>query len=230
VIVGSGLLAHAFDGEFSRRSDICIYTAGVSNSNCVDPNEFTRERKRLEEALRQANGLDAFVYFGTCSVADPMVRDTPYVQHKLAMEDIVRMHPRNLVLRLPQVAGKTQNPHTLLNYLYARIVRGEVFNLWSGAKRNIIDVFDVAALAKSIISDHSMRDTVLNVANIANYPVVDIVSVMERVIGKNAHYHLIDRRSEYSIDIDALMPFVRKAGIAFEDDYLFKVIEKYYGN
>jgi glycosyltransferase involved in cell wall biosynthesis len=37
--------------------------------------------------------LDEVVYFGTCSVSDPGARNTTYVQHKLAMEQLVRTHP-----------------------------------------------------------------------------------------------------------------------------------------
>ena len=144
MIIGSGLLAHAFSSAFLQREDVCIYAAGVSNSSCTDAHEFARERQRLEDALRQAMHVDTFVYFGTCSVADPDSQNTPYVQHKLAMERLVQAHPQGLILRLPQVAGKTSNPHTLLNYLYARISRSEKFDLWSRAKRNIIDVAEVA--------------------------------------------------------------------------------------
>jgi nucleoside-diphosphate-sugar epimerase len=123
VIIGSGLLARAFPDSFFAREDVCIYAAGVSNSACTNPNEFMRERQRLEGALRQSENVDAFVYFGTCSVADPDALNTPYVQHKLAMEQMVASHANNLILRLPQVAGKTSNPHTLLNFLYACMSR-----------------------------------------------------------------------------------------------------------
>jgi len=151
MLIGSGLLAHAFSRAFLRREDVCIYAAGVSNSSCTDIHEFARERQRLGDALRQAMHVDVFVYFGTCSVADPEVRHTAYVQHKLAMEQMVSAHSRNLILRLPQVAGKTPNPHTLLNFLYGRIARSESFNLWSKARRNIIDVADVTAIAEQLI-------------------------------------------------------------------------------
>jgi len=151
MLIGSGLLAHAFSRAFLRREDVCIYAAGVSNSSCTDIHEFAHERQRLGDALRQAMHVDVFVYFGTCSVADPEVRHTAYVQHKLAMEQMVSAHSRNLILRLPQVAGKTPNPHTLLNFLYGRIARSESFNLWSKARRNIIDVADVTAIAEQLI-------------------------------------------------------------------------------
>ena len=230
MIIGSGLLARAFAGAYSQQDDVCIYAAGVSNSGCADALEFAREQKRLSDALQEARDVDAFVYFGTCSVADPEARSTPYVQHKLAMEQWVRAHPQSLILRLPQVAGKTPNPHTLLNYLYARISRSEKFGLWSKAKRNIIDVGDVTAIAGQLIADRSMRNATLNIANAVNYPMAEIVGAMERVVGKRAVYEVVERGSEYLIDTGAMSLVLDKAGVKFGNDYLVKTINKYYGD
>ena len=228
MIIGSGLLAHAFPRVLLQHEDVCIYAAGVSNSSCADSREFARERQRLEDALRQAMHVDAFVYFGTCSVADPVARNTPYVQHKLAMEQMVHTHPRNLILRLPQIAGKTPNPHTLLNFLYARISRSESFNLWSKAKRNIIDVVDAASIAQQFIADNSVRNTTLNIANVVNYPMADIVSTMERVVGKGAVYNTVEYGSEYLIGIGTILPVLEKAGVKFGNHYLEKIIDRYF--
>lgn len=229
MFIGSGLLARAFTPTFSQREDTCIYAAGVSNSSCVDTHEFARERHRLADAMQQARHVDAFVYFGTCSVADPEARDTPYVQHKLAMEQLVSEHPRNLILRLPQVAGKTPNPHTLLNFLHARISRSEAFCLWSKAKRNIIDVNDMASIACQLIADASARNTTLNIANPENNSIIDIVSAMESAIGKSAIYDIEECGSEYYIDTHAMLSVAEKATVKFGDGYLERVINKYYG-
>ena len=228
MIIGSGLLARAFSLAFLKRDDVCIYAAGVSNSNCTNVNEFARERQRIEAALRKARHVDAFVYFGTCSIADIDLQNTPYIQHKLAMEQIVREHPQNLILRLPQCAGKTPNPHTLLNFLYARIARSESFNLWCKAKRNIIDVADVVSIAQQVIANCSARNTTFNIANVVNYSIADIVSTMERVIGKRAIYDIVDRGAEYFIDINKILTALEKAGVKFGNDYLEKVIYRYY--
>lgn len=229
MLIGSGLLAQAFAPAFSQREDVCIYAAGVSNSGCTDPHEFERERKRLAETLQQARHVDAFAYFGTCSVADPEARNTPYVRHKLAMEQLVSAHPRHLILRLPQVAGKTPNPHTLLNFLYARISRSEAFQLWSKAERNIIDVDDVVAIARRLITNDTLRSATLNVANPVSYPIPDIVTAMEKVVGKHAVYEVSQRGSGYPIDIRAILPVLDATGVKFGNGYLERVIGKYYG-
>lgn len=207
---------------------VCIYAAGVSNSACKDVSEFARERLRLETALQQAQQLDAFVYFGTCSVGDPEAQHTAYVQHKLAMEQLAATHPRYLILRLPQVAGITPNPHTLLNYLYAHIARSEAFRLWRKAKRNIIDVDDVASIAIQLIEDPAARRLTVNIANSSSDTMPDIVTAMEHVVGKRAIYEAVDRGSEYAIDTRAILPLLDKAGVKFGDDYLERIIGKYY--
>lgn len=228
MLIGSGLLAHAFPLAFSQREDVCIYAAGVSNSSCADTHEFARERQRLAVALKQASHVDAFVYFGTCSVADNDAQYTPYVQHKLAMEQLVQTHPQNLILRLPQCAGRTPNPHTLLNYLYARISRSESFNLWTKAKRNIIDVVDMASIAQQLIAINSMRNITINIANKVNYSISEVVDTIAHAVGKRAIYNVVERGTEYSIDISAILPLLEKSGVNFGDNYLEKVINRYY--
>ena len=144
------------------------------------------------------------------------------------MEQMAREHQGNLILRLPQVAGKTPNPHTLLNFLYARISRSESFNLWRHAKRNIIDVDDVVAIAYQLIANNSARNFTYNIANLINYPMTEIVSTIECVVGKRAIYGVVERGSEYLIDTNSIFPVLEKAGIKFGDGYLAKVIGKYY--
>lgn len=228
MVIGSGLIAQAFSLLFARSEDVCIYAAGVSNSNCTDTNEFLRERQHLTAALECAEDLRSFVYFGTCSAVDSEARYTPYVQHKLAMEELVSQCPRHLIFRLPQVAGRTPNPHTLLNFLYARISRSEAFHLWRNAKRNIIDVDDVVAIANQLIRDDSVRNVMLNIANPVNYPMIDIINAMELAIGKRAIYYLDDRGSECPIDTSAIVLAQDKANVKFGEFYLEQVIRKYF--
>ena len=228
MIIGSGLIARAFGATYSHSDAVCIYAAGVSNSSCSDAQEFTRERQRLTAALEKSQNIDCFVYFGTCSVGDPAAQYTDYVQHKLAMEELVAAHPRHLILRLPQVAGKTPNPHTLLNFLYAHIARSEAFGLWTKATRNIIDVADVATIAHLLIEDKTARGITVNIANPVCSTMPDIVAAMEFVVGKKAIYDSIERGSGYQIDTRTIAPLLGDAGVAFGDDYLVRIIGKYY--
>ena len=228
MIIGTGLIANAFKHTYKQSKDVCIYAAGVSNSLCVDPNEFERERQRLTVALRESQNLDCFVYFSTCSVADLEIQYAPYVMHKLAMEQLVVTHPRHLIFRLPQVVGITSNPHTLLNFLYARIARSESFQLWAKACRNIIDVDDMANIAGLLIEDVFVRNMTVNIANPVSYSMIYIVKSMESAIGKPAIYKLIERGSIYEIDLSVIQHFLGKSYVTFGDNYLTTVIGKYY--
>ncbi len=228
MIIGSGLIARAFALAGRVRPEVCLYAAGVSNSSNTDATEFARERARLVAALHAQREAEVFVYFGTCSVGDAELQHTHYVQHKLAMEALVWQHPHPLILRLPQVAGHTPNPHTLLNFLYARISRSEAFSVWQYAYRNIIDVSDVVTLAHHWIDDPAARRQVFNIANPHCVAMLDIVQSMEQVVGKTAVYHCEARGYHYPIDVAAMLPLVAPSGIDFEHDYLLRVLRKYY--
>lgn len=228
MIVGSGLLARGFASPDALEEGCCYYAAGVSNSGCVDPSEFEREEARLAKALRAAAGAQAFVYFGTCSVADPDAAGSHYVRHKLAMERMVAAHPAHVVVRLPQVAGRTPNPHTLLNYLYARISRSERFVLRAKATRNVIDVEDAVAIVRRLLRDPARRYTV-NVAAPRSVPVPRIVEAMELVTGKRALADLVDAGTPYEVDTAGIRPLIAELGLSFGPDYLLRVIRRYYG-
>ena len=229
MIIGSGMLARAFAAQYAATPDFWIYAAGVSNSGCSDPREFDRERGRLSAALRAGRQSDAFVYFSTCSISDPAAANSPYTRHKVAMEHLVSGHDKFLIIRLPQVAGRTPNPHTLLNYLYARMVRSEKFTVWTRATRNIIDIDDAAAIVTKILSNPGSRHSTLNVANSISYPIDKIIAVMEMVIGKPAVAERVDVGAAYEIDTSQITSIVSDLGLIFDDRYLEVVINKYYG-
>lgn len=230
MIIGSGLLARAFERHFANSETNCVYAAGVSNSNCSDQREFDRERDRLIAAMEQFRSADLFIYFGTCSANGPLASASSYVRHKIEMEKIVMVHPQYLILRLPQTAGRTENPHTLLNYLFTRIARSERFQVWKNARRNIIDVDDVVRIVLGLALEEGVRRECIDVANLSDNTMVDIVELMAKVVGKKAIYDCVDRGDEYPIDTQRIREVVQRCGVAFGPNYLESVIRKYYGN
>jgi nucleoside-diphosphate-sugar epimerase len=230
MIVGSGLIARAFATYEDALGDACVYAAGVSNSSCTDPREFERERQRLLAAMGALSADTLFLYFSTCSIEDPATQGSAYALHKLAMERLVAQRPHHLIFRLPQLAGATPNPHTLLNYLYARIVRSERFAIWSGASRNIIDVDDVARSATDLVTAERACGEIINIANTHNSSIVDIVKAMEAVLGHPAIFDIIERGAGYAIATDRIQASLLRCRIAFSGDYLHRTIRKYYGH
>jgi nucleoside-diphosphate-sugar epimerase len=229
MIIGSGLIARAFFPYRRALSDICVYAAGISNSACNDSSEFLRDRERLQQAISVTRPLTLFIYFGTCSIADPSSQQSRYVAHKCELEELVRELDRYLVVRLPQVAGVTPNPHTILNYLYARISRSERFDLWRTATRNVIDVEDVTCIVLDLmLEERACRETI-NVASKVNSTMFEIVAAIEQVTGRRAIYDLVERGGAYSIDISRIQASIRRCKIIFDETYLLRTIEKYYG-
>jgi NAD dependent epimerase/dehydratase family len=231
MIVGSGLIARAFGRLASALpAHVQVYAAGVSNSSCRDEREFARERERLSAFVDSLDATALMLYFSTCSVDDPDSQRSAYVAHKRAMENFVRdSRRRHLILRLPQLAGVTPNPHTLLNYLHARIVRSERFEIWARATRNIIDVDDVARIALDLLENESAENETLNIANTHNAALPDIVHAMELAVERNAIFDAVDRGGSYAIDTQRIRAALQRTGIAFAPDYLRKTVEKYYG-
>ena len=229
MIIGSGLLARAFGPRFTNSVTNCVYAAGVSNSRCSDQREFDREHDRLVKAIAQYKSADLFLYFGTCSADSPLGSVSPYVQHKIKMEKIVAEHPQYLIMRFPQTAGRTENPHTLLNFIYSRIARSERFQVWKNARRNIIDVDDIVRITVGLALEEGVRRECINIANFSDDTIVDIVTLMAKIIGKSAIYDGGDKGDEYPIDTQRIREVVRKCGVAFGPEYLELVIRKNYG-
>jgi len=229
MIIGSGLLARAFAAN-TLPTPHCVYAAGVSNSSCMDPREFEREKARLLDAITAAPDQCLFLYFSTCSIGDPEVTESAYVRHKLAMEKLVGQRQRYLILRLPQLAGSTPNPHTLLNHLYSRIVRSERFLVWGGARRNLIDVDDVVRITADLIASEDACNETINVANTGSYSIFDIISAFENALGHKAIFDILPRGTGYAIDTSRIQPALSRCGLAFDSNYLPRLIGKYYGH
>jgi nucleoside-diphosphate-sugar epimerase len=227
VIVGRGLIARAFEAAFGDDAGVVIFASGCSNSDETSAAAFAREEALLRETLAATSSH--VVYFSTCSVVDPERNATPYVRHKLAMERLASQGASFSVFRLPQVAGHTDNPHTLMSFLHSRIAGGATFAVWRNAWRNIIDVEDMAAIATEMIRDPGCRRRVLNIASPSAVRVPELVRTYERVLGVAARVEEIDRGSHYDVDIAECSAVAGRLGIEFGPDYVERVVRKYYG-
>ncbi len=227
MIVGNGMIAAAFAPAFAHRADLAVFASGVSNSGERSPEPFRREEEQLRAVLSEKPGC--VVYFGTCSVDDPEQRDSPYVRHKVRMEDLVRASGHFVVLRLPQVVGHTRNPFTLTNYLYTQISTRRRFSVWTHARRNIIDVDDVARIGGYMLDSPAHRDRIVNVASPESTPVVELVAAFERVLGVTADFDRTERGGQYEIEVADCLEVAGRVGVRFGPDYLDRLLEKYYG-
>lgn len=227
MIIGSGLLASVFDASEVDLAGAVVFASGVSNSLETRPAAFEREKALLRNALCSAPG--PIVYFSTCSISDISRRGSPYVQHKLAMEQMVRDHHHYLVLRLPQVVGRTSNLHTLTNYLANRIMAGTRFEVWRNATRCILDVDAVAPATMLLLRDGA---TCL-VADLAPPEVVtmlELVLMMQSALGREAIYYQTEKGDAQEPNSHLLVSMAARIGLDLSPGYALRTILKYYGH
>jgi nucleoside-diphosphate-sugar epimerase len=225
MIVGNGLLASAFEDSFKEDSKVIVFASGVSNSQEKSEAAFLREKNLLTSVLEQ----DKFIiYFSSCSIEDDSLSKAPYVLHKKSMEMLVKSASNYAILRLPQVVGKTNNPHTLTNYLYQKIFSNEPFQVWQYAERNLIDVKDIALISTYLYKTAALNKVTLNIACPYFTPILELVSIFELVLRKKANFTLLEAGGSYRLDTTLGNEAAKKMGINFNDDYIEKLIRKYY--
>jgi nucleoside-diphosphate-sugar epimerase len=227
VIVGHGLLARAFAPRFGNDPDIVVFASGVSNSAETDAGAFHREEELLQEAL--AASARRLVYFSSCGVVASGEPATPYMTHKGRMEALVLASPGGLVLRLPQVVGRTENPHTLTNFLHRHIEEGLPFEIWSRAERNLIDVDDIVAIGSAMIDADDEAGRTQSIAARDSTPMPEIVRIFERVIGRRANCAYLPRGAPLPIDSAEAQRLAGVLGLDLGSGYAERIIGKYYG-
>ncbi len=227
MITGAGFLAKAFK-QFDSSREIHIFASGVADSGNTSPKEFERERALLQTALQLRQGT--LIYFSTCSIYDAALAEVPYVSHKLQMEELIRSsdHP-HIIFRLSNPVGKTDNPHTLINFFVNCIQSGKKFNLWKGSFRNVLDIDDVVVLCSYCIAVSQYTNQVVNIANPVNYSVEEIVLTLEQVLNKKAIYTVTHKESIPMIDTSEVTRILDIRNMRFDNGYLRTVLEKYFG-
>ncbi len=227
MVLGNGLVANGFR-KYRDCDDYLIFASGVSNSASTDVDAFARERKLLSQALYDHQDK-IFIYFSTCSVYDTSLKDSAYVKHKLDMEKLIaERHNDYHIFRVSHLVGRSVNPHTILNFFVQHIISGQHFFLWEKATRNIIDINDAFKVCDYIINHKVFRNKITNIGSKVNYPVMQIVHTIESVFGKKARYSLTGKGADPLVNIVDIERIFTVLNIYFNDEYLEKLIRKYY--
>ena len=226
MVVGSGLLANTF-ASFKDNKDVIIFASGVSNSGCVDLEQFKRE-SNLVAKYRDSNNL--FVYFGTSSVEDPYLKGSLYIKHKLEIEFFIKSHfKRYLIVRLPNVVGKTKNPNTLINFVYNAVQREQKMNIQLKASRYLIDVADIFLYLDKVIDNESELNKTVNLIIAKKLSVLQIVESFEDHLGKNIEKEIFPNAGgDYLLEVDNIFNKYGISDLVNGKEYLDNLIEKYY--
>lgn len=227
MVIGNGMLATRFM-DFKDEEETIIFASGVSNSKNTEEEHFKREFDLLKETVHTYPDK-RLVYFSTCSIDDADSQNAPYVIHKKAIESFIRQQvPSYYLFRVSNVAGTSNNPYTLLNYFVFNILQEHPFTVWKNAYRNIIGIDDMYVIIKSILSEKTLLNSTINIANPQNYSVPYIVRTIENFLGKKSISTETDRGENYLIDTMVTGPVIEQLQISFDNGYLTSLLKKYY--
>ena len=204
--------------------EVIFFASGVSNSSEISEKEFNREENLIHKILGD-NPQKQFVYFSTCSIYDSSKNGSPYVLHKLKMEQIIINKASNyLILRVSNAVGKGGNPNLLMNYIYSSILNKKKITIHKNAKRNLIDVEDVVKISHNIISNN-IKNKIINIAFKENIAIENLVNNFEKILKTKTEKEYIEIGESYSIDIQNIKAYFRNTDV---NNYLENIINKYY--
>ena len=228
MIIGNGLVAKAFEKKYRNAEGIIIFASGVSNSSCKDIKEFERELELIANTIERYP-LFHFVYFSTCSIYDNTLIDSNYVQHKLKIEKFIANNIKSYsIFRIPNLVGFTDNPHTILNYLYNCIQNNLPFQLWKNSTRNFLDIDDLVTIADEFIQLPEKHNQIINIASPRSYSIMEIVSLIESFCNKNGMFTFVDKGTNFNINIEDIKPFLFLCPNMSDPNYLIILLNKYF--
>ncbi|MFC5183716.1 NAD-dependent epimerase/dehydratase family protein [Actinomadura harenae] len=239
-IVGDGFLARHLKSIEGDHPGVVVAAAGVSAAGHTSEAEFSREATLVYDLVhRCAESGERLLFFSTASTgmysvpgepgveAGPVFPATPYGRHKLALESVLTASGiDHLILRLGHVVGPDQPPHQLLPALTAQVAAGSV-RVFSGARRDLIDVADVVGIISQLL-DAGVSRTRVNVASGFAVPIERIVRHLERRLGTTAEWHYQRRTMDQPVSIAKLRRLVPAVtGMGFGPEYHVSVLDRF---
>ncbi|MDB4086019.1 hypothetical protein N9539_06820 [Amylibacter sp.] len=222
-VIGHGLIASVFRGK-DYGKDVIIFASGVSKSRENSFYNFDKERVLLNNTLAQNKKL---VYFSTCSAGASPGITSPYIAHKLKMEKLVLESSSNIIIRLPQVVGKSRNSSTLVNFFAKNIYRMEPFEIEVNTVRNIIDIDDVRLITEYILEKNEfgkIHDCSLPIS----FSVLRIVKQLEIILNiKGLYTEKLGEPATYQPS-EIIFKAVRDGRLEVSDSYLYDILSKHY--
>lgn len=226
-VIGNGMIARRFS-TYSNQNNFVIFASGVSNSKEIRPEPFIRERRLVETILAQLAGR-LFVYFSTSSINDPIEKDSVYIRHKLAIEELINSRAANyLIIRASNVVGGPGNRNTILNYFWEHIEHNRPFLVWQNASRNLIDLDDLFSAVEQAINSAAYHNQTLAIANPQSVNPLQIVRAIEAHTGRKAIFDLLTKGIPFEIDTPMLQLLNVEPTYWQPDQYIVRLLQKYY--
>lgn len=223
-VIGSGFLGKAFLKKKIKKK-IVFFTSGVSNSLCTDTKEFNREKKKLLNFNLKRN--ETLIYFSTCGIFDPTRNKKKYFKHKIKVEKLIKKKFKKfLILRLPELIGKSNNRKTLINYLYNNLLLNKKIYLFKNSKRNLIHINEVVTITNYLIKN-KIENQIINIANTRFVSPLYIVKILEKILKKKANFEIIAiSKKNWNINLNKIKKIIPIYKKIFEKNYIEKSLRK----
>ena len=191
-IIGSGFIASGFKKHlnFIKKNNIIIYAAGISNSLEVRRKKLNIEISRLKKFIQ--DNKKKLVYISTYSVNDNSRKNKLYVKNKIKIEKIIKSNNNDyIIIRLPEIIGKSKNPNTLTNFFYNNLIKNKPFKVFKNSRRNLLDIDDAIKNCLKIIKINKKKNKIINLLNRRFYTPLQIVSSFEKILKKKVFMNLM---------------------------------------
>lgn len=226
-VIGSGAIAERFR-HLDIQYETLVFAPNSENSQQISSTQIEEDLNEIRQLI-SLNPSAKIVYFSSCSILDPTLAASTYIIYKKSIEALIEeLASSYLIVRLPQVVSRQSAESNLSRYIIERVLSGEPFEIWSGAKRNFIDLDDVFEIVREVLQNQKHSNQIVNVANPNSVSVIEFVRTVESVFGLEANCQVIDKSSQYDIDVSPISDIIGNLKINFDDSYLWRTISKYY--
>lgn len=133
-----------------------------------------------------------------------------------------------LIFRLPILVGRSDNPHTLTNFLHYQIISRQPIFVFKNACRYLMDVDDISFLLGRMIDSEQFRNNSLDVNFNNVIYVTDLLSIFENILEMKAIQQIVDKGSCYETDNKIFKEFIDSIEFKLPDNYVELIIRKYY--
>jgi hypothetical protein len=113
MIIGNGSIANVLKDN----NDLVFFASGVSNSTCVDENEYEREFNLLKTISKDKH----IVYFSNLGV---YYKKDRYTDHKIEIEEYIRNNFKYYTIVRIEVCEWVKTPNTILNVFKSQLSKG----------------------------------------------------------------------------------------------------------
>ena len=221
-IVGSGFIAAKFKKylKFIKKNKVIIYAAGISNSLEINKKNLEREIQKFKHFTKK--NRKKLIYISTYSVNDNSRNNNLYVKNKIKIENIIRKNSvEYIVIRLPEIIGKTKNLNTLTNFFYNNIINNKPFKVFKNSHRNLLDIDDAIKNCIKIIRMNKNKNKMINLLNKKFNTPLQIVNNLEKILQK---------KGVYKFSYNKINKWSLKNNYFFHSkkNYLIKTLKKYY--